>query len=133
MKRNPLHLCLGLLLGVLTPAAAVHAQPSPNRVLFQGLPDLPAFDVRALGVDFYALPCQKWLCGIEGLGALYVRRERQADLAPTFTGFFMVHDGGVYDLTGNFVPAPGARRYETSTPFWPGLVAMRAVLDHFAW
>jgi L-cysteine/cystine lyase len=30
-------------------------------------------DVHALGVDFYAVPGQKWLCGPEGVGALYVR------------------------------------------------------------
>jgi L-cysteine/cystine lyase len=30
-------------------------------------------DLPALGVDFCALPLQKWLCGPEGLGALYLR------------------------------------------------------------
>lgn len=32
-------------------------------------------DLPALGVDFCAMPLQKWLCGPEGLGALYVRDE----------------------------------------------------------
>ena len=29
-------------------------------------------DVKTLGVDFYAMPMQKWLCGPDGTGALYV-------------------------------------------------------------
>ncbi len=33
-------------------------------------------DLDASGVDFCAMPLQKWLCGPEGLGALYVRRGR---------------------------------------------------------
>ncbi len=32
-------------------------------------------DVKALEVDFYAIPMQKWLCGPDGTGALYVSRE----------------------------------------------------------
>ena len=32
-------------------------------------------DLDAMGVDYCALPMQKWLCGPEGMGALYVRRE----------------------------------------------------------
>jgi L-cysteine/cystine lyase len=32
-------------------------------------------DLDASGIDYCALPMQKWLCGPEGLGALYVRRE----------------------------------------------------------
>ena len=31
-------------------------------------------DVRESGVDFYAIPSHKWLCGPDGFGALYVRR-----------------------------------------------------------
>lgn len=36
-------------------------------------------DLSGIPIDFLALPLQKWLCGPEGLGALYVRRE-SADL-----------------------------------------------------
>jgi len=32
-------------------------------------------DLDAIGVDYCAVPMQKWLCGPEGIGALYVRRE----------------------------------------------------------
>ena len=32
-------------------------------------------DVRESGVDFYAIPSHKWLCGPDGFGALYVRED----------------------------------------------------------
>ena len=41
----------------------------------QGLGAIPV-DVRALGCDFYAAAGQKWLCGPDATGVLYVRRER---------------------------------------------------------
>lgn len=39
-------------------------------------------DVRASGVDYYAIPSHKWLCGPDGLGALYVRRDKIPTLEP---------------------------------------------------
>ena len=47
-------------------------------------------DVKALGVDFYAIPMQKWLCGPDGTGALYVRHESQNYVTPTYVGFISV-------------------------------------------
>ncbi len=47
-------------------------------------------DVRTLGVDFYALPMQKWLCGPDGTGALYVRRAALDYLTPTYVGYWSV-------------------------------------------
>lgn len=32
-------------------------------------------DMKKLDVDFYSFPCQKWLCGPEGTGALYVKKK----------------------------------------------------------
>jgi selenocysteine lyase/cysteine desulfurase len=43
-------------------------------------------DVRALGVDFYAVPSHKWLCGPDGLGALYVREKLITTLDPPKVG-----------------------------------------------
>ena len=85
-------------------------------------------NVRELDVDFYAVPGQKWLCGPEGMGALYVRRERISELLPTFVGFFSIRDVEAMDLSGYFVPAPGAVRYEQGTLYWPGLFGMNESL-----
>jgi L-cysteine/cystine lyase len=40
-----------------------------------------------LGVDFYAFTGHKWLCGPDGVGALYVRSSLREVLQPTFIGW----------------------------------------------
>lgn len=66
-------------------------------------------DVKALGVDFYAFPMQKWLCGPDGTGGLYVRREVLDQLRLT-------HVGGWFSLTytglRSWVWQDAARRFE---------------------
>jgi len=53
-------------------------------------------DVKALGVDYYAIPMQKWLCGPDGCGALYVRREALNAIHSTYVGYpSMEHEEGV--------------------------------------
>jgi len=53
-------------------------------------------DVKALGVDFYAIPMQKWLCGPDGTGALYVRRDALSYVSPTYVGYWSVkHEEGM--------------------------------------
>ena len=49
-------------------------------------------DVHALGVDYYAGSGQKWLCGPEGSGALYVRPDRLDDVLVPWPGFGSVAD-----------------------------------------
>src|SRR5438876_8251806 len=65
-------------------------------------------DVKALGVDFYAIPMQKWLCGPDGTGALYIRREALNYVTPTYVGYWSVkHEEGVeWELE------EGAQRFE---------------------
>lgn len=58
-------------------------------------------DVRASNVDYYAVPSHKWLCGPDGLGALYVRRDRIADLEPARVAGRAVRS---YDHEGHFEP-----------------------------
>ncbi len=47
-------------------------------------------DVKALDVDFYAIPMQKWLCGPDGTGALYTRRESLHYTNCTYVGYFSI-------------------------------------------
>jgi L-cysteine/cystine lyase len=65
-------------------------------------------DVKALGVDFYAIPMQKWLCGPDGTGALYARREALHYVTPTYVGYWSVkHEEDVeWELQD------GAQRFE---------------------
>ena len=65
-------------------------------------------DVQALGADFYAIPMQKWLCGPDGTGALYVRGEALNAIKSTYVGYpSMKHEEGIdWALNEN------ARRFE---------------------
>jgi selenocysteine lyase/cysteine desulfurase len=49
-------------------------------------------DVHAMGVDFYAGSGQKWLCGPEGSGALFVRSDRLEDLLVPWPAYGSLHD-----------------------------------------
>lgn len=65
-------------------------------------------DVKALEVDFYAIPMQKWLCGPDGTGALYIKQSAQELLQPTYVGYNSIrHEPGIeWELFGN------AQRFE---------------------
>jgi L-cysteine/cystine lyase len=53
-------------------------------------------DVKALGVDFYAIPMQKWLCGPDGTGAIFVRKEALSYVSPTYVGYWSTkHEEGL--------------------------------------
>lgn len=75
-----------------------------------------------LGVDAYAMAGQKWLCGPEGTGLLYVRYDRFADISPTYARY------GQADLTGFFLPPPTAHRFESGEFTGPVIAAQAATL-----
>ncbi len=86
-------------------------------------------DMGKLGADFYAMPGQKWLCGPEGIGALYVRKESLSFISPTFMGLFSLEKFSSHDPTGYFLPARTTRRFEVGTIHRPGIKAMVANLE----
>jgi L-cysteine/cystine lyase len=57
----------------------------------QALGAIP-LDLHELGVDFYAGSGQKWLCGPEGSGALFVRPDRLEDLLVPWPGYSSLAD-----------------------------------------
>jgi L-cysteine/cystine lyase len=70
-------------------------------------------DVRALGCDFYAASGQKWLCGPEGSGCLYVREDRLDDLLIPWPGYGSVADP---ERALEFEPAEGVKRLDHGFP-----------------
>jgi L-cysteine/cystine lyase len=80
-----------------------------------------------LGVDAYACPGQKWLCGPEGTGGLFVRPDRLGDVRQTFIGYMGIPHG-MSDLDGNFLPTPGAKRFESSALYPPSVAAFNTSL-----
>lgn len=67
-------------------------------------------DVKELSCDFYLLSCHKWLCGPEGIGAVYIRRDLIPKVRVPFGGVGMQTDFDVRDHKISF--QPGARRFE---------------------
>ena len=79
-------------------------------------------NLHELGVDAYAMAGQKWLCGPEGTGLLYVRHDRFADISPTYARY------GQADMSGFFLPPPTAHRYESGEFTGPVIAAQAATL-----
>ena len=104
-------------------------------VLLDGAQALGAVpvDVRALGCDFYAASGQKWLCGPEGSGCLYVRKERFDELLIPWPGYgSLARTEDALEL----IPAEGARRFDHGFP--PGLrsawaLASLSVFEQAGW
>jgi L-cysteine/cystine lyase len=93
--------------GELAPAALAEVDVP---VIFDGAQGAGAIDVdvRALRCDAYAAAGQKWLCGADGTGMLYVApelRERVRAIAPAYVAFEDVHREVLH---------PDARRYDTA-------------------
>ncbi len=79
-------------------------------------------DLHAFGVDAYAMPGQKWLCGPEASGALYVRTASIGYIQPTHLRYAQT------DGTGFLMPAAGANRYEIGEFYGPAVLAQEAAL-----
>jgi L-cysteine/cystine lyase len=85
--------------------------------------------VYELGVDAYACSGQKWLCGPDGTGALFVRKDRLVDIKPTYFGYLGIKRG-MSSTEGYFIPSDGAQRYEAATLYPPGV---RAFITSLTW
>lgn len=81
----------------------------------QGLGAIP-LDVPALGCDFYAASGQKWLCGPDGTGSLYVRAEVAEELDPPWPGYGSLAEPG---RPSELISHPGARRFDMGVPPGP--------------
>ena len=81
--------------GALAPAALAEL-PDEVPVLLDGAQGVGAVpvDVQALGVDAYAASGQKWLCGPDGLGMLYVGAKLKERLQVSRRGYANLQDPG---------------------------------------
>ncbi len=91
--------------------------------LYQAAGIIPV-DVTALGVDFAAGGCLKWLCGGPGNAFLYTRPDRLAAVRPRLTGWFSHPDPFAFGLD-EFEPPGDARRMLNGTPAIPAYYAAR--------
>lgn len=92
------------------------------RVIVDGAQAVGAIPVSVpdLGVDFYAVPGQKWLLGPEGTGALWCNPAIIADSRPTNASWFTFERL----TTTEAVPWGDARRFEDSGHYRPGVTGL---------
>jgi L-cysteine/cystine lyase len=88
-------------------------------------------DMHADGADFYAFPGQKWLCGPEGTGGIFVRADRMDRFTPAFIGPFGIKHDETYrpNDAAAFEFAPGAQRFEVGSLYRPGIYGLRASVE----
>ncbi|MDI3327593.1 MAG: aminotransferase class V-fold PLP-dependent enzyme [Alicyclobacillaceae bacterium] len=87
----------------------------------QGVGALP-LQLERSGVDFYAMPGQKWLCGPEGCGALYISPGRLDEVRPTLVGWAGLRQMGPWPEIRYH---EDARKFEvatTSVPLFRGML-----------
>jgi L-cysteine/cystine lyase len=82
-------------------------------------------DVKALGIDFYAIPMQKWLCGPDGTGALYVRKEMLHLVSPTYVGYWSIKHEEVFE----WELLESAQRFEVGGRQTAAIAGQAAVLN----
>jgi L-cysteine/cystine lyase len=77
-------------------------------ILVDGAQSVGAIPVEAEPFDFYTVSGQKWLCGPDATGALYVRDPESLHVAaPTY------FSQQAYEPDGSFVPKEGAARFDS--------------------
>ncbi|MCK4658089.1 MAG: aminotransferase class V-fold PLP-dependent enzyme [Phycisphaerae bacterium] len=85
-------------------------------------------DVKAMNIDFLAADGHKWLCGPEGAGLFYVRKEVQGHLRPTCIGWASVKDMWQFHPY-HFEFHDSARRYDSGSYNLPGIFGLGASID----
>jgi len=95
-------------------------------VLVDGAQAVGAIDVDVTGADFFTVSAQKWLCGPDAMGALYLR-EPEA-LSPRLIG---TAGAASYDLeAATWVPKEGAARFHPGLQPVAALAGLEAALTN---
>jgi L-cysteine/cystine lyase len=92
-------------------------------VLVDGAQSVGAIPVQARDVDFYTVSCQKWLCGPDPLGGLYIRDPDRLRIA--IPSYFSQQS---IEPDGTFVPKPGAPRFDAGWLAAPSLAGLEVAL-----
>src|SRR5262249_57470150 len=86
-------------------------------ILVDGAQSAGVVPTEARVFDFYTVSGQKWLCGPDSTGALYVRDPERLRVAlPTYMS------QSAYDVEESFTPKPGAARFD-SVWYSPGILS----------
>jgi L-cysteine/cystine lyase len=93
-------------------------------VLVDGAQSAGAIPVAVGDLDYYTVSCQKWLCGPDPSGALYVADPEALRIAiPTYFAQTSI------ERDGSFVPREGAARFDSGWIAPPYLAGVEAALE----
>jgi L-cysteine/cystine lyase len=98
-------------------------------LLVDGAQSAGAIEVDVGEIDFYTVSAQKWLCGPDPSGALYVR---DPELVRVKSPSYFSQES--YEVSGAFVARDTSARFDAGWIGLPSLVALAAALDaHPEW
>jgi L-cysteine/cystine lyase len=98
-------------------------RPDGPPLLVDGAQSAGAIPVDLDGADFYTVSAQKWLCGPDPSGALFVRDPERLGVAlPSMLS------SQRYETDGAFVPKDGAARFDSGWIGAPALAGLEAAL-----
>lgn len=93
-------------------------------ILVDGAQSVGAIDVDVGELDFYTVSGQKWLCGPDATGALYVREPEALRVAvPSYFSQRAI------ERDGSFIPTDGAARFDTGWIAAPALAGLEVAVD----
>jgi L-cysteine/cystine lyase len=92
-------------------------------MLVDGAQSVGAIPVDATGFDWYTVSAQKWLCGPDPTGALYVADPEALPVA--LPSYFAA---AAYEPNGSFTPRDGAARFDAAWIDPPSLAGLEAAL-----
>jgi len=98
-------------------------RPDGPPLLVDGAQSAGAIPVDLADADMYTVSAQKWLCGLDASGALFVRDPER--LRVTLPSTFSPES---YETDGSFVPKDGARRFDSGWIGAPALAGLEAAL-----
>jgi L-cysteine/cystine lyase len=108
--------------GHVLPIEAVKAETGLP-LLVDGAQSVGAIPVDVGAADFYTVSGQKWLCGPDATGALYVRDLDSLDLVlPTYWS------REAHEPDGSFAPVESAQRFDIGPIPVPSLAALEVAL-----
>ena len=93
-------------------------------LLVDGAQSVGAIPVDASAYDFYTVSGQKWVCGPDTTGALYVRDPERLEVAAP--SYFAQQE---YEPEGRFTPREGAARFDSDWIALPSIAGLTAALD----
>jgi L-cysteine/cystine lyase len=93
-------------------------------ILVDGAQSAGVIPVDAGAFDYYAISCQKWLCGPDVTGALVVARPDELPVA--LPSYFAQNE---HKPDGTYVVRDGAERFDSGWLGTPSLAGLTAALD----